>query len=164
MRGVNRVYILGNLGRDPEVRYLSSGSAIANFSVATTEQWRDKTTNEVKSATEWHKCQCFGRLAEIAGEYLKKGSKVFVEGSLRTRPWEKDGQTHYSTEINVRELQMIGGRQDSENAGSDRPAEARPAPRAQTPGQRARQQQSAPQGGDDFDMEIPFAPFMRDER
>ena len=109
-RGVNRVFLIGNVGRDPEVKYLPSGSAVCNFSVATNERWEDKQTGEMKELTEWSRITCFGRLAEIAGEYLRKGSKVYIEGSLRTREWEKDGQKHYTTEINAREMQMLDGK------------------------------------------------------
>ena len=154
-RGVNKVIIIGNVGRDPEMRYTQGGSPVANLSVATSEEWTDKSSNERKSATEWHRVVAFARLAEIIGEYVKKGSKVYIEGSLRTRQYDKDGVTHYATEIIARELQMLGDRASSENAGTDRPAQAPPAQsRAQTPGQRARQQR-APMD-DDMDQEIPF--------
>lgn len=128
MSGVNRVTILGNLGRDPEVKYLPSGSAVCNLSVATSEKWKDKQTGEAKESVEWHRITCFGRLAEIAGEFLRKGSKVYIEGSLHTRQYEKDGQTHYSTEINARELQLLGGkgeRQDDSDSWAEAKQEAR---------------------------------------
>ena len=109
-RGINKVILIGNLGRDPETRYTQGGGPVTNFSVATSENWRDKGSGEQQERTEWHNVVCFGRLAEIAGEYLKKGSKVFIEGSLRTSNWEKDGQKHYRTEIMARDLQMLDSR------------------------------------------------------
>jgi single-strand DNA-binding protein len=111
MASVNKVIIVGNLGRDPETRYLPSGEAVTNISVATTDTWKDKTSGEKKEATEWHRVSFFGRLAEIAGEYLKKGSQVYVEGSLRTRKWQdKDGKDRYTTEIRGDTMQMLGSR------------------------------------------------------
>lgn len=119
-RGINKVILVGNIGKDPEVRYTASGSAITNISVATSESWRDKTSGEQQERTEWHKVVFFNRLAEIAGEYLKKGSQVYVEGSLRTRKWQdQGGQDRYTTEIVANEMQMLGGRGGSE--GADRP-------------------------------------------
>ncbi len=109
-RGINKVILIGNLGRDPETRYAQNGSAVTNFSVATSENWRDRTSGEQQERTEWHNVVCFARLAEIAGEYLRKGSKVYIEGSLRTTSWEQDGQKKYRTEIMARELQMLDGR------------------------------------------------------
>ncbi len=109
-RGINKVILVGNLGRDPETRYTQAGSAVARFSVATSEGWRDKSTQEMQERTEWHNVVCFARLAEIAGEYLRKGSKVYIEGSLRTSSWEQDGQTKYRTEIIGREMQMLDSR------------------------------------------------------
>lgn len=155
-RGINKVIIVGNVGRDPEVRYTANGSAVANFSVATSESWNDKTTGERKEQTEWHRITCFGRLAEIAGEYLRKGSKVYIEGSLRTREWEKDGQTHRTTEINAREIQMLGERANSANAEPDKPTQAQPQANPTTPGQRTRQPAPAPSPQVDFDDDIPF--------
>lgn len=112
MASVNKVIIVGNLGRDPEVRYSASGDAMCNITVATTETWKDKQSGEKKEATEWHRISFFGRLAEIAGQYLKKGSQVYVEGSLRTRKWtDKEGQERYTTEIRADEMKMLGGRQ-----------------------------------------------------
>ena len=103
-RGINKVILIGNLGRDPETRYAQNGSAVTNFSVATSESWRDKSSGEQQERTEWHNVVCFARLAEIAGEYLRKGSKVYIEGGLRTTSWEKDGEKKYRTEIMAREL------------------------------------------------------------
>ena len=98
-RGINKVILIGNLGRDPETRYSQRGTPVTNFSVATSESWRDRQSGEQQERTEWHNVVCFARLAEIAGEYLKKGSKVYIEGSLRTSSWEQDGQKRYRTEI-----------------------------------------------------------------
>ncbi len=109
-RGINKVILIGNLGRDPETRYAQNGSAVTNFSVATSESWRDRTSGEQQERTEWHNVVCFARLAEIAGEYLRKGSKVYIEGSLRTTSWEQDGVKKYRTEIMARELQMLDSR------------------------------------------------------
>jgi single-strand DNA-binding protein len=117
MASVNKVIVVGNLGADPETRYLPSGEAVTNIRVATTDRWKDKASGEMKEATEWHRIAFFGRLAEIAGEYLKKGSQVYVEGSLRTRKWQdKEGHDRYSTEIRGDVMQMLGSR-----AGSGEP-------------------------------------------
>ncbi|HEU4644790.1 MAG TPA: single-stranded DNA-binding protein [Burkholderiales bacterium] len=117
MASVNKVIVVGNLGADPETRYLPSGEAVTNIRVATTDRWKDKASGEMKEATEWHRISFFGRLAEIAGEYLKKGSQVYVEGSLRTRKWQdKEGHDRYSTEIRADVMQMLGSR-----AGSGEP-------------------------------------------
>ena len=111
MASVNKVIIVGNLGRDPETRYMPSGEAVTNISVATTDKWKDKARGEMKEATEWHRVAFFGRLAEIAGEYLKKGSQVYVEGALRTRKWQdKEGKDRYTTEIRGEVMQMLGSR------------------------------------------------------
>lgn len=110
-RGINKVILVGNLGKTPEVRYMPSGGAVANITVATTESWKDKQTGEQKSRTEWHSVVFYNRLAEIVGEYLKKGSQAYIEGSLRTRKWQdKNGQDRYTTEIVASEMQMLGGR------------------------------------------------------
>ena len=111
MASVNKVIVVGNLGADPETRFLPSGEAVTNIRVATTDKWKDKASGEMKEATEWHRISFFGRLAEVAGEYLKKGSQVYVEGSLRTRKWQdKDGQDRYSTDIRGEVMQMLGRR------------------------------------------------------
>jgi single-strand DNA-binding protein len=146
-RGVNKVILVGNLGRDPEVRYMPSGNAVANVTLATTESWKDKQTGEKQERTEWHNVVFYSRLAEIAGEYLKKGSQVYVEGSLRTRKWQdKSGNDRYTTEIIASDMQMLGGRGGSAGyAASD----AAP-PMAD--------QSAAPAGSSvsDFDDDIPF--------
>jgi single-strand DNA-binding protein len=110
MNGINKVIIVGTVGKDPEVKYMPSGSAVVNLSVATNEEWKDKTTGEKKERTEWHRCTFYARLAEIVGEYVRKGSKIYVEGKLQTRKWEKDGQDHYTTEVVVFQMQMLGGK------------------------------------------------------
>jgi len=122
MAGINKVILVGRLGADPEVRYTTSGSAVANFNVATSEEWRDKDSGERQSRTEWHRIVAFGRLGEICGEYLHKGKQVYVEGRLQTRSWEdKDGNTRYTTEIVAREMQMLGS-PERQNTGGERPA------------------------------------------
>ena len=109
-RGINKVILVGNLGRDPETRYMPSGGAVTNVSVATSKSWRDRDSGEQKERTEWHRVVFFNRLAEVAGEYLRKGSKIYLEGELRTRDWERDGQKHYTTEIVASEMQMLDSR------------------------------------------------------
>lgn len=117
-RGVNKVILVGNLGNDPETKYMPSGGAVTNISVATSEQWKDKQTGQPQERTEWHRVVFFNRLAEIAGEYLRKGSKVFIEGSLRTRKWQgQDGQDRYTTEIVASEMQMLDSRGDNAGMG-----------------------------------------------
>ena len=111
-RGINKVILVGNLGRDPETRYMPSGNAVTNVSVATSKSWKDRDSGEQKDRTEWHRVVFFNRLAEIANEYLKKGSKVYVEGELRTREWEREGQKHYTTEVVANEMQMLDNRGD----------------------------------------------------
>lgn len=123
MASVNKVILVGNLGKDPEVRYAPSGDAICNFSLATTESWKDKSSGERKELTEWHRVSFFGKLAEIAGQYLKKGSQVYVEGSLRTRKWtDKEGVERYSTEIRGDEMKMLGSRPEGGGGNQQRPS------------------------------------------
>jgi len=154
MASVNKVILIGHLGADPEVRYAPSGDAVCNIRMATTETWKDKVTGEKKEATEWHRITFFGRLAEIAGQYLKKGSQVYIEGSLRTRKWQdKDGQDRYTTEIRADEMKMLGSRPsagDTPQQGSN-PA---PPPAAAPAKNSAPARQSAPPA--DFDDDIPF--------
>jgi single-strand DNA-binding protein len=149
MRGVNKAIIIGSVGQDPEIRYSAAGKAICNISVATNEEWKDKATGQKQSKTEWHRIVAFDRLAEIMGEYLRQGSSVYIEGKLQTRKWEKDGQTHYSTEIVAEQLQMLG----SKPGESAQQAQPKPAaqPRSAPPAQ-----QSAPPGMEGFDDDIPF--------
>jgi len=151
-RGVNKVTIIGNLGTDPEVRYMPQGGAVANFTVATSESWTDKNTNEKREETEWHKIVVYGRLAEIVGEYLHKGSKVYLEGKLKTRKWQdKDGADKYTTEIICNEMQMLDGKQDGQQQRPQQQAskqgyQQQPQQRQQQPQQRQQQRQPAPQG------------------
>ena len=154
MASVNKVIIVGNLGADPETRYLPSGEAVTNVRVATTDKWKDKASGEMKEATEWHRISFFGRLAEIAGEYLKKGSQIYVEGQLRTRKWQdKDGQDRYSTEIRADTMQMLGRR---EGAGEGREP-SRSAPRAEPQGEAKPAGAKKPAGKfDDMEDDIPF--------
>ena len=171
-RGINKVIVVGNLGQDPEVKYMPSGGAVTNVSVATSESWKDKQTGQPQERTEWHRVVFFNRLAEIAGEYLKKGSQVYIEGSLRTRKWQdQSGQDRYTTEIVANEMQMLGGRQGGMGGdpGYDQsygaPYQGQPA--AQAPQQPAAPPQARPQaapspapqpsqGMDSFDDDIPF--------
>jgi len=147
-RGINKVILIGNLGRDPETRYSQGGNPITNFSIATSDSWRDKQSGEQQERTEWHNVVCFSRLAEIAGEYLRKGSKVYIEGSLRTSNWEKDGQKHYRTEVIARELQMLDGRGGGGGGPPPNGFESSAPPS---------QPQNAPTlTDDDFDDDIPF--------
>jgi single-strand DNA-binding protein len=117
-RGINKVILVGNLGRDPEIKYTASGGAVANLTIATSESWNDKQTGEKVEKTEWHRVVAFQRLAEIMGEYLKKGSQVYIEGKLQTRKWQdQNGQDRYTTEIVANDMQMLGGRADSAGQG-----------------------------------------------
>jgi single-strand DNA-binding protein len=168
-RGINKVIIVGNCGQDPETRYLPSGGAVTNMSLATSESWKDKNTGEQQERTEWHKVVFFNRLGEIAGEYLKKGSKVYVEGSLRTRKWQgQDGSDRYTTEIVASEMQMLDSRGGQEGGGGGGYQQNRPQQnqgqqnqgQMQNQGQQQQQNQApkpqAPQGMDSFDDDIPF--------
>ena len=137
MASVNKVIVLGNLGRDPETRYTADGAAITNITVATSDRWKDKATGEMKEQTEWHRVVFFGRQAEIAGEYLRKGRPVYVEGRLRTRKWQdKDGQDRYTTEIVADNMQLLGSREGMGGGGGDFEGGEESAPRA-APAQRA---------------------------
>ena len=158
-RGVNKVIIVGNLGGDPETRYMPSGSAVTNFTVATNESWKDKQTGEQKERTEWHRVVMFDRLAEIAAEYLRKGSQVYVEGKLQTRKWQgKDGQDRYTTEIRANEMQMLGGRGGAGGGGSfGGGGGGQQGGGQQGGGQQGGGGSAPPQPGpDDFDDDIPF--------
>ena len=162
-RGINKVIIVGNLGRDPETRYLPSGGAVTNVSVATSKAWRDRDSGEQKERTEWHRVVFFNRLAEIASEYLKRGSKIYLEGELRTREWERDGQKHYTTEIVADEMQMLDGRGGMDGGNGQGPSGPGP---SQSSGQGSSQASSGggsraaddfgPPPSDDFDDDIPF--------
>jgi len=156
MASVNKVILVGNLGADPEVRYAPSGDAFCNVSIATTDKWTDKTSGEKKEATEWHRVTFSGKLAEIAGKYLKKGSAVYAEGSLRTRKWQdKEGRDQYTTEIRADRMQMLGSRQandgdtsDDQQAAAPQKAARRPTPQPETI--------PAPSVFDKFGDDIPF--------
>ena len=167
MSGVNKVIIIGNVGQDPETKYMPSGGAVTNLSIATSESWKDKQTGQPQERTEWHRVVFFNRLAEIASEYVRKGSKVYVEGSLRTRQWEQDGVKRYSTEIVASQMQML----DSKSGDQQAPQQQQQAPQQQRQPQQQQhangsyQQQQAkqamqqqPAGGfdDGFDDDIPF--------
>ncbi len=115
MAGINKAILVGRLGRDPEVRYTPDGRAVSSFSIATSDEWKDKETGEKKERTEWHRIVAFGKLGEICGEYLSKGRQVYVEGKLQTRSWEKDGVTRYTTEIIATDVQFLGGRDSNES-------------------------------------------------
>jgi len=151
-RGVNKVILVGNLGKDPEIRYTADGRAIANITVATSETWKDKNSGQQQEKTEWHRVVIFGKLAEIAGEYLRKGSQVYFEGKLQTRKWQdQSGQDKYTTEVVVDingQMQMLGGRSsgggDTSFGNNSRPQ------------QQNQQPQPAPAMDDDFDDDIPF--------
>lgn len=173
-RGVNKVILVGNLGNDPEIRYMPSGGAVANITVATSETWRDKTTGEQREKTEWHRVALFGKLAEVAGEYLRKGSQVYIEGQLQTRKWQdQSGQDRYTTEIVVQGfngvMQMLGGRAQNQGMGQQsqqqggwgqpqqpamQPHQAQPAQSHQPAPQQAQPQYNEPPM--DFDDDIPF--------
>jgi len=147
-RGVNKVILIGNLGRDPEVRYSPNGGAIANITLATSDSWKDKNTGEQVDKTEWHRVVFFRRLAEIVGEYLKKGSKVYIEGKLQTRKWQdKEGNDRYTTEVVANEMQMLDSRGGSTSYNQEEAPAAQPATQPAT-------QEPAPAG--DFDDDIPF--------
>jgi single-strand DNA-binding protein len=183
MASVNKIILVGNVGKDPEIRYLPSGQAVANISLATTDRWKDKQTGEAKEHTEWHRINFFDRLAEVVGDYVKKGSPIYVEGSLRTRKYtDKDGIERQITEVRADVMQLLGRREDGDGGQQEAPQRQREAAGgypahgenarsygrtegagAQTPGQRARTQQAsgrqpaaAGSGFDDMDDDIPF--------
>jgi single-strand DNA-binding protein len=169
-RGINKVILVGNIGGDPETRYMPNGGAVTNITLATSDSWKDKNTGQMNERTEWHRVVFFNRLAEIAGEYLRKGSKVYIEGALRTRKWQgQDGQDRYTTEIVASEMQMLDGRNGGgdnmgggyQQQGGDMGYNQQPqqsAPRQQAPQQASQQQapQQQPPAFDDFDDDIPF--------
>jgi single-strand DNA-binding protein len=154
MASVNKVILVGNLGADPESKYLPSGDAVTNIRIATTDRWKDKASGEMKEATEWHRIAFFGRLAEIAGEYLKKGSQVYIEGRIRTRKWQdKEGQDRYSTEIVADQMQMLGSRSGSGEPRSEPMAARSSEPKAPAAAGAAKK----PAGKfDDMEDDIPF--------
>jgi len=154
-RGVNKVILVGNVGNDPEVRYMPNGNAVANISIATSDTWKDKTTGDQQEKTEWHRVVFFNRLAEIVEQYVKKGSKLYIEGRLQTRSWEQDGVKRYSTEIVSNEMQMLDSRGGA-GVGQDFGNQSAAAPAQPAQPQAAAQPQSAPANFDNFDDDIPF--------
>ena len=169
-RGVNKVILVGTLGQDPEVKYMPSGGAVTNISIATNESWKDKNTGQQQERTEWHRVVAFNRLAEIMGEYLRKGSQVYIEGKLQTRKWQgQDGQDRWTTEILANEMQMLGGRPQgggapAQGGGSNYGQQGQnqqqgggaPQQQQNAPQSSPQQSQSPAQGFDDFDDDIPF--------
>jgi single-strand DNA-binding protein len=163
-RGINKVILVGNLGQDPEVKFMPSGSAVANLTLATSESWNDKATGEKREKTEWHRVAIFGKLAEIAGEYLRKGSQVYIEGQLQTRKWQdQNGQDRYTTEVVVQGfngvMQMIGGKSEGQGGQPQQPQQQYQQPQQQAPQQRAPQQRQPQQYNQppaDYDDSIPF--------
>jgi single-strand DNA-binding protein len=155
-RGINKVILVGNLGQDPETRYMPSGKAVSNIRIATSEGWKDKQTGDMQERTEWHSVVLFDKLGEIAAEYLRKGSQVYIEGSLRTRKWQdKEGKDRYTTEIVARDMQMLGARG---GAGGGERAERRPAAGGEDRGSSSTSGSNSPPPSDDgqFDDDIPF--------
>ncbi len=170
-RGINKVILVGNLGNDPEIRYMPNGGAVANITIATSESWRDKATGEQREKTEWHRVVLFGKLAEVAGEYLRKGSQVYIEGQLQTRKWQnQQGQDQYTTEVVVQGfngvMQMLGGRsqggapanggQPQQQGGWGQPQQPAQQPYNAPKQQQAPQQQQYNEPPMDFDDDIPF--------
>jgi single-strand DNA-binding protein len=160
-RGVNKVILVGNLGKDPETRYMPNGKAVTNFSIATSESWKDKQTGEQREQTEWHNIVMYDRLAEIAAEYLKKGSQVYIEGKLRTRKWQdKEGRDRYTTEINANEMQMLGGRPGGAGGGDFGGGESRsrsaPSSAPASSGGGTGRAPVSDSGPNEFDDDIPF--------
>ncbi len=168
MASINKVILIGNLGRDPEVRYTPNGSAICNITIATSRNWKDKTTGDKVEETEWHRVVFYDRLAEIAGEYLKKGRPVYVEGRLKTRKWQKEGQDVYTTEVIADNMQLLGGREGGGGSGSgaggddggysreDRSESARSAPASRPPVASKPAVEKSSTGFDEMDDDIPF--------
>ncbi|SDT94218.1 single-stranded DNA-binding protein [Halopseudomonas salegens] len=162
-RGVNKVILIGNLGGDPDVRYLPNGNAVANITLATTDSWKDKQSGQMQERTEWHRVVFFGRVAEVVGEYARKGSKLYVEGRLQTREWEKDGVKRYTTEVVVDlggQMQLLDGRSQGGDAPAPRQSAPRQQPQQPSQQQRPEQQPAAAQQAtpdyDSFDDDIPF--------
>lgn len=164
-RGVNKVILVGNCGADPETRYLPSGGAVSNVTLATSETWKDKTTGQPQEKTEWHRVVFFNRLAEIVNEYIKKGSKIYIEGSLRTRSWEQDGVKRYATEIVANEMQMLDSRGQGGGAGSggqydnnqfDQDSAPAPTQSSNRSREATQAKAPAPSNFDNFDDDIPF--------
>jgi single-strand DNA-binding protein len=157
-RGVNKVILVGNVGKDPETRYMPNGDAVTNVTLATSESWKDKNTGEQKELTEWHRITFYRKLAEIVAEYVKKGSKLYVEGALRTRSWEQDGVKRYATEIIASEMQMLDGKGGGGGSSDGDSSWQQQAPRSSSGGggSAQRPQKSSPPPEDSFDDDIPF--------
>lgn len=172
-RGINKVILIGNAGGDPDVRYLPNGNAVANLTLATSDSWKDKQTGQLQERTEWHRVSFFGKIAEIVGQYIKKGSKLYIEGRLQTREWEKDGVKRYTTEVIVDmggTMQMLDGREDSGGQNANRAPQNQPT-QSQAAQVRRPAPQANPQSGsqsepdyDSFDDDIPFANPYRGRR
>ncbi len=164
-RGINKVILIGNVGADPEVRYMPNGNAVTNLTLATSDSWKDKQSGQIQERTEWHRVSLFGKIAEIAGQYLRKGSKVYIEGRLQTREWEKDGIKRYTTEVIVDmggTMQMLDSRSDNTEAPAQRPQQpARQRPTPQANAQTGAQQEP---DYDSFDDDIPFDNPYRGKR
>lgn len=163
---VNKVILIGRLGQDPDLRYTANGNAVCNFSLATSERWKDKESGQQREQTEWHRVAMFGRIAEVAGQYLKKGSQVYIEGKLQTREWEKDGIKRYTTEVLVDmkgQMQMLDSREDSgsQNGGRDTQSQSQVTQQRQQPAAQMPPEQAGP---GDFDDDIPFAPIGKQWR
>ncbi|OQX14272.1 MAG: single-stranded DNA-binding protein [Thiothrix lacustris] len=165
--GINKVILVGTVGRDPEMKYMPSGDAIANISVATSESWKDKNTGEKKEATEWHNVTFYRGLAKVVGDYVRKGQLLYVEGSLKTRSWEKDGQKHYRTEVNATDMKMLGGRPGGGMGSGNYDDSSAPSPRSSNQGAgngggyggnapSAPADNAPSRGFEDFDDDIPF--------
>jgi len=152
-RGVNKVILVGNVGADPETRYMPNGNAVTNITLATSETWKDKNTGEQQERTEWHRVTFYQRLAEIVAEYVRKGSKLYVEGRLQTRSWEQDGVKRYATDVIANEMQMLDSRSGGGNGGGGYQPAQQPAQPQSSPQNAS---QSAPAGMDSFDDDIPF--------
>ena len=157
-RGVNKVILVGNLGADPEVRYMPSGGAVTNISIATSEQWTDKASGQKQERTEWHRVTLFNRMGEIAGEYLKKGSQVYIEGSIRTDKYQDKttGEDRYSTQIIARDMQLLGGRGEGGGDNYNQAPRSQSSQPSQSSNQPAAAPAMAPAGGAEFDDDIPF--------
>jgi len=153
-RGINKVILVGNLGADPDTRYMPSGKAVTNIRIATSDSWKDKQTGDTQERTEWHSVVLFDKLGEIAAEYLRKGSQVYIEGSLKTRKWQdKEGKDRYTTEIVARDMQMLGGRGGAAGGGGGSGGGESRAPRSAAP---MEDRAPAPAGEEEFDDDIPF--------
>ena len=152
-KSINKVILIGNLGNDPEMRFTNSGKAVANLSLATSDSWTDKNTGEKKERTEWHRVVAFDKLAEIMGEYLKKGSKVYIEGRLQTKEWEKDGVKRYTTEILANDMAMLDSKGDNQGGGTGNYTQKQ---KQSAPNTQQQNQSAPPPQGGDFEDDIPF--------